>query len=92
MKTASGNLEPEDVKGEAFALRTEDDRFTSLLGGSAGGVLPDSIGVVDPAGEKATEPFECETAAEPGREIGVVVLESRDVERLLERRRNQERG
>lgn len=72
-------------------LRTEDDLFTSLFGGSACGVVSGKIGVVDPACEKAIEPFECETAAEPGRDMGVE-LDSRELDMLLDRRRIHERG
>ena len=70
-------------------LRSEDDRFTNLFRGKAGGVLSGNMGVVEPACENATEPFDCETAAEPGRDVGVW-LESRDVDILLDKRRSQE--
>lgn len=74
------------MKGDPLVLRREDDRFTSLFGGKGGGVLPGSIGVVEAACEKAADPFECETAAEAGRDTGE--FESR--ERLPEKRRNQD--
>ena len=50
-----------------------------------------NIGVVDPACEKAMEPFECETAAEPGRDMGVEV-DSRELDMLLDKRRIHDRG
>lgn len=53
-----GSLEPEERKGEPLELRSEDDRFTSLFGGSGCGVLSGSIGVEEPACEKAMEPLE----------------------------------
>jgi hypothetical protein len=90
-KTGTGSLEPDERKGEPLELRTEEERFTSLFGGSGGGVLSGSIGVVDPACEKAIEPFECETAAEPGRDMGVEV-DSRELDMLLDKRRIHDRG
>ena len=86
-----GSLEADDGNGEPLALRTDGERFTSLLGGSAGGVLSGNIGVVEPEYEKATEPLDCEMAAEPGREGGVR-LESRDADMLLDKRRSQVEG
>ncbi len=76
------------MKGDPLVLRREDDRFTSLFGGKGGGVLLGIIGVVQPACENAADPFECETAAEAGRDTGE--FESR--EKLLDRRRNQDCG
>ena len=84
-------MEPEERKGELLELRTEDERFTSLFGGSGNGVRSGNIGVVDPACEKAMEPFECETAAEPGRDMGVEV-DSRELDMLLDKRRIHDRG
>ena len=75
-------------KGESLALRTEDVRFTSLFGAEAGVVVTGNMGVDEPACEKASEPLEWETAAEPGREVGVRLL-SRDVDMPLDNRRNQ---
>ena len=66
-----GSLEADDGNGEPLALRTDGERFTSLLGGSAGGVLSGNIGVVEPEYEKATEPLDCEMAAEPGRRVAL---------------------
>ena len=72
--------------GVPFVLRSEDARFTSLFGSNGGGgVLLGKIGVVEPACENATEPFECETAADPGRDPW---LESRDM--LLDKRLSQD--
>ena len=89
--TGTGNLEPDERNGEPLELRTEDERFTSLFGGSGSGVPSGSIGVVDPACEKAIEPAECETAADPGRDMGVEV-DSRDMDMLLDKRRIHDRG
>lgn len=75
-------------------LRREELRLTSLFGGSGDDeevVVSGNMGVVDPECENATEPFECETAAEPGRDMGVWA-ESRDADMLLDRRRSQEVG
>ena len=47
------------------------------------------IGVVEPVCENAIEPLDCETAEEPGREVGVR-LESREADMLLDKRRSQE--
>lgn len=92
LKTGIGSREPELGYGEPLeVLRSEEDRLTSLLGGSGGGVLSGNIGVMDPALEKATDPFEYDTAAEPGREVGAR-LESREVDMLLDKRRSQECG
>ena len=86
-----GSFEPEERNGEPLELRTDDERFTSLFGGSGTGVVSGKMGVVEPACENAIEPFECEMAAEPGREMGVV-LDSRELDMLLEKRRSHERG
>ena len=86
-----GSLDPEDRRGEPVELRSEAERFTSLLGGNGGGVLSGSIGVVEPACEKAIEPLEYETAAEPGRDMGVW-LDSRELDKLLDKRRIHDRG
>lgn len=72
-------------------LRSEVERFTNLFGGSGNGVLSGSIGVVEPACEKAIEPFECEMAEEPGRDMGVEV-DSRELDMLLDKRRIHDRG
>lgn len=61
--------------------------MTSLFRGCEVGPLPGNMGVVDPAWEKAKEPLECDTAAEEGREAGVL-LESRDLDTLLDKRRS----
>jgi Zn-finger nucleic acid-binding protein len=84
-------LDPEERNGEPVELRSEAERFTNLLGGSGGGVLSGSIGVVEPACEKAIEPLEYDTAAEPGRDMGVW-LDSRELDMLLDKRRIHERG
>lgn len=92
LKTGIGKREPGVVTGEPLTLRREEARFTSLFGCEGGGVrLSGSMGVVEPEVEKAMEPLECETAAEPGRECEAW-LESREVDTLLDRRRSQERG
>ena len=65
-----GNLDP-DGGVPLELLRTEDARFTSLFGGKGAGLLFGNIGVVEPAWEKATEPFDCDTAADPGRDTDV---------------------
>lgn len=69
-------------------LRTEDERLTNLLGGLkvAGGVEAPNTGAVEPEVEKAKEPFDCETVAEPGRGLEGR-LESR--EENVERRFSQ---
>lgn len=46
-------------------LLTDDERLTSLLGGS-GGVDVGNMGVVEPVCEKVPEAFECDTKAESG--------------------------
>lgn len=61
--------------------------MTSLFRGCEVGPLPGNMGVVDPAWEKAKEPLECEIAADEGREAGVL-LESRDFDILLDKRRS----
>ena len=47
-----------------LVLRTEDERLTSLFGGTEGGLEVGNMGVKEPAFESATELFDCETAAE----------------------------
>lgn len=71
-----------------MVLRSEAGRFTSLLGGSGAGAPSGNIGVMDPVWEKAMEPLERDSADEPGREG---VMESREVDMLLERRRSHGR-
>ena len=89
LNTGNGSLDPDGTEGELFTLRTEDARFTSLLGGRDGGVVLEKMGVVDPACEYATEPFDCKMTEDPGRDAGVLVS-SRDADTLLENRRSQE--
>ena len=86
-----GSFEPDERNGEPLELRTEDDLFTNLFGGSGTGVVSGKMGVVEPVCENAMDPFECEMAAEAGREMGVV-LDSRELDMLLEKRRSHERG
>ena len=88
LNTGTGSRDPDAENGDPFVLRSEDERFTSLFRGRDGGVWVSNIGVVDPACENATDPFECEIAAEAGRDTGE--LESR--ERLLDSRRSQDWG
>lgn len=84
--------ELELAKDELLVLRRDDERLTSLLGGiDDGGVVSRNMDVVEPVGEKANEPFDCATAPEPGRETGVL-LESRDEEMEVDRRRSQRCG
>lgn len=54
-------------------------------------MLSGSIGVEEPACEKAIDPLECEMAEEPGREMGVW-LDSRELVMLLDKRRIHDRG
>lgn len=74
-------------------LRTDDERLTSLFRASGGGVesrmLSRNMGSVESVCERASEPFDCEMAAEFGRDI-VVWLESRDVDMLLDKRRSHD--
>lgn len=70
-----------------LTLRTEDDLLTSLFLGWETDWLPGNMGVVDPECEKVQEPLECETTAEAGRDV-VVLLESRDFDTLLDKRRS----
>lgn len=73
----TGSLEPD---GELWELWREAVRLTSLLRGSAGGVLSGRNGMV----EAATDPFVY--AAELGRDEAR--LESRELDMLLDKRRN----
>lgn len=69
MKVGRGSLEAE--LEWALKLRTDDERLTSLLGGKFVEFSTGKSGAVEGAFEYATEPLECETAAEVGREEGV---------------------
>lgn len=77
LKVGTGSLEPD---GELLELWREAVRLTSLLRGSVGGVLSGRNGMV----EAATDPFVY--AAELGREEAL--LESRELDMLLDKRRN----
>ena len=89
LNTGTGILDPFGWIGDAFELRSEVVRFTSLFGGKLDGVLSAKIGVVESAYENAADPFECDTAAEPGRDVGEAPC-SRDTERLLDSRRSHD--
>lgn len=94
LNVGSGRREPEleVANGELLVLRREDERFTSLFGGSEdGGVAAWNMGVVEPECEKACGPLDCEMAADPGREVGVL-LESRDDVIEVDKRRSQRCG
>lgn len=82
-----GNFEPDPGEGVPLALCSEAVRLTSLLGGRGGGVLSENIGVVEPVRDRVWEPEVY--AADPGRDTLGVLLESRDVDMPVERRRNQ---
>lgn len=85
LKAGSGNREAE---GEELILREEEERLTSLLGGRVLGEA-EKLGESEAALEKAAEEaLDWETAEEPGREGGAR-LESREVDRLLDRRRSR---
>jgi len=81
---------PFESREEPLVLRTEEFLFTSLLGCGGVGVVSGNMRVVEPVQDRASEGFEFDTAADPGREVGVR-LQSRDVD-ILENRRSQDRG
>ena len=91
LKVGTGSREAEDWKGELLTLRIEDERLMSLFLGRAAGVWSGRIGVVEPVVDAALCPLAPGTAAEAGRDVGVL-LDSRDVDTVLDRRRNQLRG
>lgn len=87
MKVGSGSREPAPWYGELWTVRTEADLFTNLFRGREAEVLLGSMGVVEPVCEKANDPLECEITAELGREVAGL-LESRDFDTLLDKRRS----
>lgn len=84
-------MDPGEVKALPLALRSEAERFTSLLGGTFCGVRSENMGAVESVREGAADMFERETADEPGRDTGLE-RESRDGGGPLENRRSQPLG
>lgn len=57
-RTGNGKREAAEGDGVPLVLRSDDVRFTSLLGGNVGVTDSGRIGAVDPAEEKANDPLE----------------------------------
>lgn len=66
-------------------VRTDEDRFTSLFGGSWGGLRLPIIGTVEPSWEKATDPLEQDTEGDNGAGLGFLLecCETEIVDRRL---------
>jgi hypothetical protein len=57
----------------SWRRRSEDDRFTSLLGGNGERARLPTMGAVDPLCEKAMEPFEHDTEGDSGAGLGFLL-------------------
>lgn len=59
--------------GASCGRRNEEDRFTSLFGGSGERARLPIMGAVDPSCENAIEPFEHETEGDSGAGLGFLL-------------------